>query len=333
VVAHPSCLSLPVADFLLLCTMSPFPWVVQEGFLAMADFEPLFLDAPAAAALGRKLEYHRLVASTNDLATAAARAGAAHGHLVLAEEQSAGRGRRGRAWRAPPGRALLLSLVVRGPALRAGRLGWLALAVGLAAVEAIRRGGGVAARVKWPNDVVVVENGERPHFTNPGCGKMASVPLLPWRKLGGVLVESAVAGRNGPLDYAIAGVGLNVLQTADELPELSKAPATSVRLEAAGRVSRPELLAELLPRLDARVAWVTEAGSSSRGFEALRADVRARLDEWWGGWRFEARAPEGTCAGLFAGLDDHGRLRLKTASGRETVLADAELLGGTPAAR
>ena len=157
------------------------------------------------------------------------------------------------------------------------------------------------------------------------------VPPRPnWRKLGGVLVESAVAGRNGPLDYAIAGVGLNVLQTAEELPECDKAPATSVRLEAAGRVCRPELLAELLPRLDARVAWVTEAGSSSRGFEALRAEVRARLDEWWGGWRFEARAPEGTCAGLFAGLDDHGRLRLKTASGRETVLADAELVGGTP---
>jgi BirA family biotin operon repressor/biotin-[acetyl-CoA-carboxylase] ligase len=319
----------------------------------MADFEPLFPREIRGQKFGDRpdvwsvpefprisLEYHRLVASTNDLATAAARAGAAHGHVVLAEEQSAGRGRRGRAWLAPPGRALLLSLVVRGPALRPERLGWLALGVGLAAVEAVRRAGGIAARVKWPNDVVVVappgkwgtdtildgQNGVCPHFPPP------------WRKLGGVLIESAVAERNRPLDYAVAGVGLNVLQTAEELPECDKAPATSVRLEAAGSgdsmdvhavPGRPELLAELLASLDARVAWVTEASSSSHGFEALRADVRGRLDEWWCGWGFEARTSEGTCAGLFAGLDDHGRLRLKTASGRETALADAELVGGT----
>jgi BirA family transcriptional regulator, biotin operon repressor / biotin---[acetyl-CoA-carboxylase] ligase len=131
-------------------------------------------------ALGRPRLHLRLTTSTNDRARELARAGAPHGAVVTAREQSAGRGRQGRTWSAPAGSALLMSLVLRdAPAL-------LPLAAGVAVAEVA----GPAARVKWPNDV-----------------------LLDGRKVAGILAE----GR--PQDgWAVLGIGLNVAVRIDDLP-------------------------------------------------------------------------------------------------------------------
>lgn len=130
--------------------------------------------------LGRPRVHHRVVDSTNERARALAERGAPHGTLVTAREQSAGRGRQGRTWSAPPGRALLCSLVLRDPP----RL--LPLAAGVAVAEVA----GDRARVKWPNDV-----------------------LLEDRKVAGILVE----GR--PQEHwAVLGVGLNVAVRERDLP-------------------------------------------------------------------------------------------------------------------
>jgi BirA family transcriptional regulator, biotin operon repressor / biotin---[acetyl-CoA-carboxylase] ligase len=166
----------------------------------------------SAAALGRPRVHLRATTSTNDRARALATAGAPHGTLVTAGEQTAGRGRQGRTWAAPPGRALLLSLLLRehDPLLP--------LRAGLAVADLA----GDGARVKWPNDV-----------------------LLDGRKLAGILVE----GR--PQEgWAVLGVGVNVAVDPAQLPpELQATAATLGRTPDQLEPTLTELLALLTARL------------------------------------------------------------------------------------
>jgi BirA family biotin operon repressor/biotin-[acetyl-CoA-carboxylase] ligase len=163
--------------------------------------------------------HHRLTDSTNERGKQLAAAGAPHGTLVTADEQSAGRGRQGRSWVAPPGRALLMSIVLRD--LNAMAL--LPLAAAVAVAEAFPA---VDAAIKWPNDVWI----ER-------------------RKVAGILVE----GR--PQEgWAVLGIGLNVGTERDELPEELRDTATSLRMAGAGVATPAEALGLLLPALDEWVA-------------------------------------------------------------------------------
>jgi BirA family biotin operon repressor/biotin-[acetyl-CoA-carboxylase] ligase len=132
------------------------------------------------SALGRPRLHLRATTSTNDRARELAQAGAPHGTLVTAGEQSAGRGRQGRTWSAPAGSALLMSLVLRDPPAL----------LPLAAAVAVAEVAGPAAGVKWPNDV-----------------------LLDGRKVAGILAESR------PQDgWAVLGIGLNVAVRVQDLP-------------------------------------------------------------------------------------------------------------------
>jgi BirA family biotin operon repressor/biotin-[acetyl-CoA-carboxylase] ligase len=147
------------------------------------------------ARLGRPRLHLRATTSTNDRARALAQAGAPHGALVTAGEQSAGRGRQGRTWSAPPGSALLLSLVLREPP----PLLTLAAAVAVADVA------GSQAQIKWPNDV-----------------------LLDGRKVAGILAE----GR--PLEgWAVLGIGLNVALRPEDLPGELRTKAGTLGLDPA----------------------------------------------------------------------------------------------------
>lgn len=189
--------------------------------------------------LGRPRLHLRETPSTNDRARELAAAGAPHGMLVTAGVQTAGRGRQGRSWAGPPGRSLLLSLVLR----RHDPL--LPLRAGLAVADLA----GDAARVKWPNDV-----------------------LLDGRKLAGILVEAR------PQDgWAVLGIGVNVAVDVAALPpELRDRAATLGRapddLEAT--------LAELLGHLEARLAQAPgDALAALRARDALRD----RPVSWAGG--------------------------------------------------
>jgi BirA family biotin operon repressor/biotin-[acetyl-CoA-carboxylase] ligase len=147
-------------------------------------------------------------------------AGAPHGTLVTAAEQTAGRGRQGRSWTAPPGSALLCSLVLRDPPAL------LSLIAGVAACDAI----GEHARVKWPNDIVV----------EPDLGKLA-----------GILVE----GR--PQDgWAVLGIGVNVAVRVEELPTEVRPGAASLELSAS---AIEPLLADLLVAFTRRLAEPADA--------------------------------------------------------------------------
>jgi BirA family transcriptional regulator, biotin operon repressor / biotin---[acetyl-CoA-carboxylase] ligase len=186
---------------------------------------------PAVAqTLGHPRVHLRSTDSTNERARALAIAGAPHGTLVSAEEQTAGRGRQGRRWSAPAGSALLFSLLLRDSSRALPPL--LPLLAGVAVCDVA----GEKARVKWPNDVVF----ER------------SETLA---KLAGILVE----GR--PQDgWAVLGIGLNVAVTlADLPPELHATAATLARPRSAIEPTLQELLGALERRMDESEEAVLEA--------------------------------------------------------------------------
>jgi BirA family biotin operon repressor/biotin-[acetyl-CoA-carboxylase] ligase len=178
--------------------------------------------------LGRFLIYRRVTETTMVLARREAEEGAPHGTLVLAEEQTAGRGRRGRSFFSPAGRNLYFTMVLRLP-IEVHRL--LPVSVPLA-VCAAARAEGVDARIKWPNDVWVGE-----------------------RKLSGMLIDAEITAQGA---LALPGIGINVNGDPTVLPELRNS-ATSLARELGRDVDREELLARLCGELERVLACPREA--------------------------------------------------------------------------
>lgn len=177
------------------------------------------------------------VPSTNAVVRAAAEHGADEGLVVIAEQQTAGRGRLERVWESPPRAGVLMSMLVR-PAVPAAQLPLLALMTGVAVVEAVRGVAELPARLKWPNDV-----------------------LVDGRKVGGILVERVSAGG------AVVGIGVNVSTRAEELPVDA---ATSV-LMAGGVTDRESLVKEILRAFERRYAgYVDAAGAAESVLPAYR---------------------------------------------------------------
>ena len=215
--------------------------------------------------------------STNADLLEQARAGAAEGLVLVAEEQTAGRGRLGRTWSAPPGAGLIFSVLLRPADVPPTRLGWLPLLTGVAVAAAVRDQAGVPASLKWPNDVLVGE-----------------------RKLAGILAEA-----HG--DAVVIGVGLNITLSQPELPVPT---ATSLLIEDAASTDRAALLAAILTELAGRYrAWRTDPESSDLRAGYLRwsatvgREVRAELP---GGRQLSGTAED---------VDDAGRLVLRTPGG------------------
>ena len=227
--------------------------------------------------LGRPLMYRAVTGSTNDDALLAARAGAPHGSLFVADEQTAGRGRRGNSWLAAPGESLLFSVLLR-PELELGQVSALTLAVGLALRDAVAPLVAGSTQIKWPNDLYV-------------DGK----------KLAGVLVESQLQGER--LQAVVVGVGLNV--ATRDFPEEIAARATSLALLGASLLDREALLQVILDALALRIAAYQTQGVAGilaelNAADALR-DQRVRVDGR---------------SGLGRGLDAQGRLLLQDDSGQ-----------------
>lgn len=178
--------------------------------------------ARTGAAVGAKIVLFKSTASTNDIAWQYAANPANNGLCVLAESQSAGRGRRGRTWHSQPGQSILLSVLLLDQPDQAGQL---TLTVAIAAAEAVIDSTGLAARIKWPNDILV--NGQ---------------------KLAGILVEKKNAGRQS---HYVIGIGMNCNQLPDafENDDLHL-PATSLRMETNNEVDRNSIAAAILASLE-----------------------------------------------------------------------------------
>ncbi len=219
--------------------------------------------------------------STNADVAVLARAGAAHGAVVVTGFQRSGRGRFDRVWSTPPDTCVAMSALVR-PRVPLERWGWLSLVVGLAVVEGVAEASGVPATLKWPNDVLVGE-----------------------RKLCGILSE-AVATPTGRA--AVLGIGLNVALAADQLVVPT---ATSLRLEGSDAAAHV-VAAAVLGSLDRWYArW--DAG------ESLVADYRARCGTL--GRRVRVQVPGGAVEGVAEDIDEEGGLVVRTDAGVRTFAA------------
>jgi BirA family biotin operon repressor/biotin-[acetyl-CoA-carboxylase] ligase len=239
--------------------------------------------------------------STNAVAAERARAGAPEGRLVVAEHQTAGRGRLDRTWETPARSGLTFSLVLR-PRVAPGDWPWLPLLTGHTIATTLRAEGW-AAGVKWPNDVLVEDRSD---------------PAAPARKVAGILLER-VETPTGPA--AVVGVGLNVSLTAEELPV---ATATSLALEprAAGAgpavPDRTDLLLALAAGLrEAYDAW--QAGGPA-ATSRLRSSYAAACLTVGRDVRVELPAAE-PLVGRATGVDGSGRLLVAGPRGEVAVSA------------
>jgi BirA family biotin operon repressor/biotin-[acetyl-CoA-carboxylase] ligase len=252
------------------------------------------------------VEVHDEVTSTNAVAAERARAGAPEGLVVVAEHQSAGRGRLDRAWSAPPHSALLFSLVLR-PTAAPADWPWLPLLTGHV-VSRTLRAAGHRAGVKWPNDVLLGDPAGDP-------GDL--------RKVAGILLER-VESPGGPA--AVVGVGLNVSLTAAELP-VPTATSLLVDREEVGAPDRTGLLVDLLTALrEAYDAWQAGGPAASTRLRSSYAAACVTL-----GRRVRVELPTGgTLTGVATGIDVGGRLLVRGPQG-ETAVGAGDVVHVRPA--
>jgi len=208
------------------------------------------------------------------------------GAVLIAEHQSAGRGRNGRAWSTPPRSQIALSVGIAARGVATTAWGWVPLLTGVAVVDAVRSTGGVDAKLKWPNDVLVGE-----------------------QKLAGILAEVAA-----PDPVIVVGVGLNVTLTADEAPDPR---ATSLLLLGSTMLDRSALLGSVLAELTMRIDRLRAAGGPDA---TLVADYRSRSLTL--GTRVRVTLPgDREIIGLATDLDESGQLSIDT--GAQTVTVSA----------
>jgi BirA family biotin operon repressor/biotin-[acetyl-CoA-carboxylase] ligase len=237
------------------------------------------------------------VGSTNDVAKEMAVDGAPEGTVVVADEQTAGRGRLGRRWLAPPGTCLLCSILFR-PQLSPDQANRLTMLCAMAAADAIEQVSGLTMALKWPNDLVV-----------------ESYDARSWRKLAGILTETGMTGKQ--LDFVVVGIGLNVNVPPDALPDLDP-NATSILAQIGHEVSRASLLAALLEHIEAR-------------YERFRSGESPR-DEWAErlatlGQRVKVVTGDDVLTGVADSVDENGALLLRTDDGerRRLLVGDVTL--------
>jgi BirA family biotin operon repressor/biotin-[acetyl-CoA-carboxylase] ligase len=255
----------------------------------MGSVTDSFDASSVSAALGGtpfagRLQHLTTVDSTNLLALAAAQAGAPHGNVWVADEQTAGRGRGGHGWHSTAGDGLYVSVLLRPQIALVDAL-WLSLATGLAAQSAIATVTGLNLDIRWPNDLLVAE-----------------------KKVGGILVETSTPASqsNTPaiLRYAVIGVGINV--NHQSFPAELEALATSLRCETGRSWSREHLLIEFLQALEQQIAQL-EAELSGKSTAPALLDRFAASSTWVRGKR--VRVDEtGGYTGVTTGLNPRGFL-------------------------
>jgi BirA family biotin operon repressor/biotin-[acetyl-CoA-carboxylase] ligase len=249
--------------------------------------------------VGRAIEHYAQAGSTNDLARRHARAGRPEGLVIVADQQTAGRGRMGRAWAAPPGSSLLLSLLLRPTWLAPADAFSLTMLAGVALCEAVDQVTPRAA-LKWPNDLLLPV-------------RTAAGPTL--RKAAGILSEIELVGDR--IAWVVIGIGVNVswspagIVDGRDLAEV----ATSVGAAAGQPVERLPLLRALLERLDAR-------------YDALRRGDHADLFACWRdrltmlGQPVQIGLPHGELRGVAEDVERSGALRVRDEQGvLHTIMA------------
>ncbi|HEV2388455.1 MAG TPA: biotin--[acetyl-CoA-carboxylase] ligase [Candidatus Acidoferrales bacterium] len=229
--------------------------------------------------------------STNDVAMALGQQGAPHGTVVIAEEQTAGRGRLGRKWYSEKASGIYASILLR-PALPPPSAPMLTLAAGLAARHAVAEQTGLAPDIRWPNDL-----------------------LLNGRKFAGILTE--MQAEPDRIQFVVTGVGINV--NHERFPDDLGSTATSLRIETKRVHSRLELLVKLLLKLEDRYNRLITAGPGPL------VDEFTRVSSFALGKRVQVRTATETFTGTTDGLEPNGLLRVRREGGRVDVVVAGEV--------
>jgi len=241
--------------------------------------------------IGHRIVHYFRTDSTNNVALELAAQGAEHGTVVVAEEQTAGRGRLGRDWYSEKSSGIYASIILRPP-LAPAAASVLTLLAGVAVHQAVRSTTGLPVDIRWPNDLLI--NG---------------------KKVCGILTEmSAELDR---LHAVVLGIGLNVNHR--EMPANLKQIATSLRMEGRKIYSRAQILAALLKELEKKYRLLLDAGS------AAIAQAWAAASSYAEGKRVRVLSGSDEFAATTAGLEPNGALRIRREDGREESLVSGEI--------
>lgn len=233
------------------------------------------------------------VDSTQEEAKKLAEQGAPEGTVIMAEEQTGGRGRMGRRWHSPPGKGIWMSIVLR-PELPLSLTPQLTLLAGVAVCKAVREVTGIPAGIKWPNDL-----------------------LAGGRKICGILLESSL--REGGLHYCIAGIGISVNLTPEDYPEELAGIGTSLLIEGGGiPVDRSRLAEAVLQELEYwYMLYLNEGfGPIRKCWEEMSVTLGRQCSFY---------TPQGRSEGTAVGLDDNGALLLKDTDGKVSGILSGEI--------
>jgi BirA family transcriptional regulator, biotin operon repressor / biotin---[acetyl-CoA-carboxylase] ligase len=238
--------------------------------------------------IGWRIDYFDEVGSTQRVAAELAAQGVAQGAVVVAEQQTAGRGRMGRQWHSPSGVNLYATIILR-PTCELGEVSRLSLVAGVAAAEALETAAPGMVALKWPNDV-----------------------WLSQRKAGGIIAE-AVTDANHGLQCVLLGIGLNLNLAARDIPPELQGKATSVLIATGYPCDRAAIASALLQKLGTRYMETERRGFAAvrpiwEHFSALTGRLVTVVD---GGSRIN---------GTVRGIDEDGALLLETAQGLTRIL-------------
>lgn len=242
---------------------------------------PIDVEAVSEASTRWPVEVVEQTPSTNAAVAERFRAGAGEGLVLVAEHQTAGRGRLGREWVTQPRSSLTVSFLLVPEGVPAERWPWLPLMTGIAAAGAVRRVTGIEVDLKWPNDL-----------------------LAEGDKLGGILLERV---EHDGAAAAVVGIGINCAQTPTELPVPE---ATSLAIVTGAPVDRSALLVALVEEVAARYdEWLSGADLRPAYLRLCRTP----------GQRVRVAVPGGEVLGEVVDVDETGRLVVRTATGEERL--------------
>ena len=236
--------------------------------------------------VGRRVLYYPALPSTMDEAARLGKEEAEEGAVVVAEKQSAGRGRQGRSWVSQPGN-LLVSVLFR-PTLET--LPFINIIGGIAAARSVRKVTGLDVKIKWPNDL-----------------------LIGGRKAAGILAESAIVGNS--VWYAVLGVGMNVSLDTKQIEEISPF-AISVNSAAGKEVPREDLLRQFLMDLDSLYIALNNGESPMQEWQGMLETIGQRLVATWG---------DDTYHGVAEDTDELGNLILRQDDGSLLTLTAGDV--------
>ncbi len=237
--------------------------------------------------IGATLAVREDVDSTNRLLAEMARADAPDGLVVVADSQTAGRGRLGRPWVSPRGMNIYTSVLLRHPAVEG--ITWIPLLAAVAVARSVQLRAGLSVKIKWPNDVLVIRDGQG-------------------RKLAGILVEAV--GSDPGKRAVIAGIGINVNMPVEAFPEDLRAGATSILIETGCLIPRIGLFTAMLEELERLYDQFCKNGVDelARSYRDLSDTLGKKVGvELAGGQRMEGRAED---------LAPDGALLLSTGQGK-----------------